>query len=209
MSGNKNRKKQNGYTIAPFPRERQLVIDTSRLRKRKHSIHGLVEVDVTNIRQYLREHKTRTGERLSFTAYILFCLGHAVEENKAVHAYRNWRGQLVLFDDVDVTTIIEVNLEDQTFPLAHIVRGTNKRSFRDIHEEIRAVQNNPQQSPSGQRWKWAKMFAVLLSFLRIAGQTCIQIGEIQRLDYRNVFSSIFSALRLDEGRTWVRKGAPP
>lgn len=167
MSGHKNRTQGSGYTIAPFPRERQLVIDSSKLGKRKHNIHGLVEVDVTVVRHYLRDQKTRTGESLSFTAYILYCLGRAIAENKAVHGYRNWRGQLILFDDVDITTIIEVNLEDQTFPLAHIIRRTNKRSFHDIHAEIRRVQSQPEQSPSGQRWKYARWFSIMPSFLRI------------------------------------------
>jgi pyruvate/2-oxoglutarate dehydrogenase complex dihydrolipoamide acyltransferase (E2) component len=159
--------KDDRCSVVPFPRERQLVIDSARLGKRKHSIHGLVEADVTRVRRFLREHKALTGERLSFTAYILFCLGRAVTENKAVHAYRNWRGQLVLFDDVDVTTIVEVELDEQLFPLAHIIRSTNTRSFRDIHDEIRRVQKTPAQSPSGQRWRSARYLALLPSFLRI------------------------------------------
>lgn len=159
--------KKDGYSAAPFPRERQLVIDSARLGKRKHSIHGLVEADVTRVRRFLREHKAKTGERLSFTAYLLSCLGHAVAEHKSVHAYRNWRGQLVMFNDVDVTTIVEVQLEGQLFPLAHIIRSTNTRSFRDIHGEIRRVQKTPEQSPSGQRWRFARYLALLPSFLRI------------------------------------------
>ena len=159
--------KKDGYSVAPFPRERQLVIDSARLGKHKHSIHGLVEADVTYVRGFLREHKAKTGEKLSFTAYILFCLGRAIAENKAVHAYRSWRGKLVLFDDVDVTTIIEIEIEDQLFPLAHIIRKTNRRSFRDIHEEIRRVQSNPEHSPSGQRWKYARLFAIMPGYLRI------------------------------------------
>jgi hypothetical protein len=33
---------------------------------------------------------------LSFTAFLAACVGHAVDMNKSVHAYRNWRNQLVL-----------------------------------------------------------------------------------------------------------------
>ena len=33
------------------------------------------------------------------------------------------------------------------FPLVHIERGANKRAFRDIHDEIRAIQAKPARSP--------------------------------------------------------------
>lgn len=167
MNAHKTNSPSTGYTSAPFPKERQLVIDSARLGKRKHTIHGLVEIDITQPRSYMQEHKTRTGESLSLTGYIIFCLGKAVAENTAVHAYRDWRGRLIMFDDVDVTTIIEARLGDQLFPLAHIIRGTNRRTYRDIHDEIRSVKSNPQRSPGGQRWNYARLFSLMPATLRI------------------------------------------
>ena len=67
MSGHKNRTRGNGYTIAPFPRERQLVIDSSKLGKRKHNIHGLVEVDVTAVGMFGK----RGGWGIPLTLYTL------------------------------------------------------------------------------------------------------------------------------------------
>ncbi len=57
--------------------------------QRTPMIHGLVEVDVTRARAFLRDHKVKTGESLSFTAFIAMCLGKAVDENKAVQACRS------------------------------------------------------------------------------------------------------------------------
>ena len=51
-------------------------------------IYGLFEVDVTRAREFFADHKAKTGESLSFTAFIITCLAHAVDENKAVHACR-------------------------------------------------------------------------------------------------------------------------
>ena len=70
------------YEIVPFPRMRHLVIDIMRTAQRKHMIHGLVEVDVTRARQYIRKQEARTGEQLSFTAFVATCLGKAVDMNK-------------------------------------------------------------------------------------------------------------------------------
>jgi hypothetical protein len=77
----------------------------------------------------------------------------------------------VLFDEVDVTTMIEIELEARKFPLAHIVRAVNTRSFHDIHDEIRAIQTNPQRSPSMAlgNHKFVRLFLRLPPFLRDLG----------------------------------------
>lgn len=131
--------KQQNFTTVPYPRSRAFVVDAAHVASRKHMIHGLVEFDVTEPRRILREHQERTGESLSFTAFVLHCAGAAVAEDRLVHAYRDWRGRLVLFEDVDINTIVEIELEDRRFPLAHVVRATDRRSVRDLHDEIRSV----------------------------------------------------------------------
>jgi hypothetical protein len=47
---------------------------------------------------------------------------------------------LVLFRDVDVLTWIERKIEGQPVVLPCIVRAANRKTFREIHEEIRAAQ---------------------------------------------------------------------
>ena len=65
---------------------RRLEINLARLSHRKNLIRGLVEVDVTRARRFLREEKLRTGKALSFTAFISACLGQAIAENWQVQA---------------------------------------------------------------------------------------------------------------------------
>lgn len=160
--------KRQECKIVPFPRLRQLIVDSGRFARRKHNVRCLVEVDVTHVRQFIRAHKTKTGESLSFTAFIIACLGQAVDSDKSIHAYRNWRNQLVLFDEVDVLTYIEVELNGQKFPLAHIIRATNRKSWQEIHAEIRAVQAHPENSPKAQQWNAAQWFLLLPGFVRQA-----------------------------------------
>ena len=155
-----------GYQTLPYPRSRRLVIDAMRAGSRKHMIHGLVEFDVTRPRALLRAHKERSGESLSFTAFVLHCVGRAVAEDRMVHAVRDWRGRLVLFDDVDVNTIIEIELEERRFPLAYVVRAVNRRSVRELHDEIRAVQHNPDRSHGEGTFKLMHWYVRLPGFLR-------------------------------------------
>ncbi len=144
---------QAGYSVLPVPPERQLVVEGGRLAARKHTVTALVEVDVTRARQVLREHKARTGEAVSFTAFVIACLGQAVGENKAVHACRDWRNRFILFDDVDVNMSIEIEHEGRKLVLPHFVRAANRRSLREIHAEIRAAQAQPEATREfGLRW---------------------------------------------------------
>lgn len=129
--------------VMPFPRERRLITDVGWMAKNKATIYGLLEIDVTKPRQIIRDHKEKTGERLSFTAYLTTCVGQAVDSNKYLHAYQDWLGRLVLYEEVDIATMIEVEKDGKTFPVGHIVRAANKKAFREIHEEIRAVQTKP------------------------------------------------------------------
>jgi pyruvate/2-oxoglutarate dehydrogenase complex dihydrolipoamide acyltransferase (E2) component len=132
------------YTIEPFPAARQIIVEAGRLGARRPLIHGLLEIDVTRARTVLREHKARTGEALSFTAFIVACLARAIDADRRVQAYRNWRNQLIVFDEVDVVTLIETERGGVALP--HIIRAANRKSFREIHAEIRAVQTKPIRS---------------------------------------------------------------
>ena len=123
---------------------------------------ALFEVDVTAPRQALRAQKARTGATLSFTAFVIACLAKAIDENKALHAYRDWRNRLILFDTVDVNTMVEVALDGRNVVLPVCIRAANQRTINDMHAEIRAVQANPLQARAiGVRW-----FARLPRFAR-------------------------------------------
>lgn len=136
-------KGEREYKIVPFPRSRQLVVDVGWMARRKSTIRGLFEVDVSRPRRIIRNHQQRNGEKLSFTAYLVACAGQAIEANKSLHAYRDWRGRLVVFEEVDIATMIEIEHEGTRLPLGHIVRAANRKSVHDIHSEIREVQRRP------------------------------------------------------------------
>lgn len=95
------------FEILPFPRMWRFVTDFGWISRRKHMIRGLLEVDVTEARRILRDYKASSGESISFTAFLAACLGQAVEADKRVQAQRDWRGRLMVFEDVDVGMLVE------------------------------------------------------------------------------------------------------
>jgi pyruvate/2-oxoglutarate dehydrogenase complex dihydrolipoamide acyltransferase (E2) component len=128
------------YHVVPYPKMRRLMAVAFRSAQHKPIIYGLLQVDVTKARTFLKEHKAQTGESLSFTAFLIACLAQAVDEHKAVQAFRKGRKRLIMFEDVDVATPIERDVSGQKPSIQYTVRAANRKTFREIHQEIRAAQ---------------------------------------------------------------------
>ena len=131
------------YRVVKLPAARRVTHNYLDLYWWKHSIYALLEVDVTNARQFIEKHKARTGEALSFTGYLAFCLARAVEEDKSVQAYLKGRKHLVIFDDVDVFLPVERELGESPVAVPYVIRRANHKSFLEIHHEIREFQTQP------------------------------------------------------------------
>ncbi|HEU4354118.1 MAG TPA: 2-oxo acid dehydrogenase subunit E2 [Actinomycetota bacterium] len=133
-------KQRTESQVVPFTKSRRFMREAIRSTHHKPMMHGLLEVDVSKARAYLREEKERTGGSPSFTAFISACLGRAVDEHRYVHALWKGRHHLVLFGEVDVLTWIEREIAGQAYVFPCIVRSANRKTFREIHDDIRAAQ---------------------------------------------------------------------
>jgi pyruvate/2-oxoglutarate dehydrogenase complex dihydrolipoamide acyltransferase (E2) component len=122
---------------------RRIWLNMLDLPRPTHPMYGLLEVDVTAVRKFIVAHMARTGEALSFTGFLAYCLARAVDEDKAVQAYPKGRKQVVLFDDVDVGLMIEQKIGEKRELTAHVIRGANHKTYREIHQEIRTAQTTP------------------------------------------------------------------
>jgi pyruvate/2-oxoglutarate dehydrogenase complex dihydrolipoamide acyltransferase (E2) component len=150
-------KQHDDYKVIPYSKLRRVLAVMYRSVQRKPMTHGLIEVDVTRVRKFLQEHKAKTGESLSFTAFIITCLAHAIDENKALHACRKGSKHLVLFDEVDVATQIEREVTGHKQNITYIIRAANTKTFREIHHEIRAAKVQAVE----QAWEGLKDFGWL------------------------------------------------
>ena len=149
------------YKMVSYPKYRRWMAAAYRSTHHKPMIHVLLEVDVNRARTFLREQKAKTGESLSFTAFLIACLAQAVDENKAVQACRKGRKYLILFDDVDVMIQIERDMAGQKQPIPYTIRAANRKTFREIHHEIKAAQ--VEDVPKA--WERFKAFQFLPIFL--------------------------------------------
>jgi pyruvate/2-oxoglutarate dehydrogenase complex dihydrolipoamide acyltransferase (E2) component len=136
-----------GYTQKKWHVSRNAIVDAGHFASRRHFVHGLIRVDVTEIRLYLRDQKARDGGvSLSFTGYVVKCLADTIANHHPMaHAYRTFCGtKLVIPDAVDVVCLIEHKKDGVALP--HIIRKANEKTWEEISQEIRRVQNEPRES---------------------------------------------------------------
>lgn len=87
-----------GYQLRPFPKIRRAYVDVLREGHRRHTIHGLVEVDVTDARAAIRAPAAAGGPRLSFTGFIVACTPKPVDEDRLMHARRRHQSLTISVD---------------------------------------------------------------------------------------------------------------
>jgi pyruvate/2-oxoglutarate dehydrogenase complex dihydrolipoamide acyltransferase (E2) component len=152
------------FEVKPFPSIRQATIGVLRAASRKHMIHALLEVDVSKPRDLIRRYATMRGESISFTGYLIHCLAKAIDRNRHMHAYRDWRNRLIIFDDVDVSTPIERHIGEKKQVVPIIIRSANKKSLFELHGEIRQAQSS---KPEETRViSLMKLYLLLPAFIR-------------------------------------------
>jgi pyruvate/2-oxoglutarate dehydrogenase complex dihydrolipoamide acyltransferase (E2) component len=154
------KKQVTPYHVVDLTPARRAWLNILDLPRPTLSMYGLLEVDVTVARRFIAEHKARAGETLSFTGFLACCLARAVDEDKAVQAYRKGPKQLVLFDDVDVGLMVERQIGETRALTGHVIRGANHKTYLEIHQEIRSVQSTP-VPPSSEMPAWFRSAMLL------------------------------------------------
>lgn len=138
------------FETRPFLKIRRAYGDLLAAARTKDIVHGLVEIDVTDARRLIARRRA-AGEDSSFTAYLLHVIGRAVDEDRALHAYRR-RNRLIIFDEVDANTQIEAAVDGQPVVKSVVIRAINHKTVAAITAEIRAEQQSTPESDRRYRW---------------------------------------------------------
>lgn len=126
------------FEVEHYPPSRVATFDVGVLGGRKHHVVGLLEIDVTVPRQRIRE-LLRGGVEVGFISWFVSVLGRTVAENRKVHAVNQGRGRQILFRDVDVSLLLEREVQGVKVPLPTIVRAADTKGAEEIHRELEGV----------------------------------------------------------------------
>ncbi len=156
------------YQIKKFSKNRKMVFDLIDLGTKKHHIKALFEIDVTKGREFIRKHEEKTGEKLSFSGWMIKCIGDAIGEFKIMNSLRKGKRKFYIFEDVDIGIIVERNIGGKLVPTKYFMKKVNEKSFREINDEIRKVQKQkPKRTgQTEEKNKTMEIFIAMPKFIR-------------------------------------------
>jgi pyruvate/2-oxoglutarate dehydrogenase complex dihydrolipoamide acyltransferase (E2) component len=108
---------------------------------------------------------TQSGEVVSITSYIAKVLASTVAANPQMHAFLHKGRELIMFADVDLSVMIEREVDGSLLPLPYIVRAANQKNFIAVDEELQRAKIAPLQTQGPLSALEAQFFA-LPRFLR-------------------------------------------
>jgi len=147
-------KHKKGYTISPLSFSRKVVRASASVTKRRNTIHCLTEIDITEPRRLIAEHFSKTGEKLSFTAYIVTCLARTIAEQPELNSFISWN-RFVVLDDVTISVLVEREIKGERIPEPLGIQQAPLKTYRQIGDEIRQAQANEEKkigSLTGTGW---------------------------------------------------------
>jgi len=166
-------KNKNGYRSIPLSFNRRTVIASATVTREKNAIHSFTEIDITEPRRLLKEYFERTGEKLSFTAYIVACLAYAIKDHPLLNSFIKGR-RLIILDDITISVLIERELGEEKVPEPVAIKQAQLKTYRQINNEIREAKTKHSDRLGGLSGKgWIRFIPVFLmkTFVRTADKS--------------------------------------
>ena len=124
------------YKIKRFPKTRIATNDVCAVGLQKHHIAAMIEIDMSESREKIKQHK-ENSEEISFTAWLIKAISKTVKENEFAASYLKGKRKVVIFNDINVSIAVEKDLHGQKVPIPLIIRKANERSLVSITRQIR------------------------------------------------------------------------
>lgn len=128
------------YTFRKIPRTRVATFDIYGIGVLKHHVSSILEFDVTDSRRKLQE-KRRSGQNISFNAWLIKSISMVVSQHKEAAAYLYNKKKIIVFDDVNVSILVEKVLGNQKIPIPLVIEKADKKSAVEISSEILEAQD--------------------------------------------------------------------
>lgn len=125
----------HSYQFKNIARSRVATFDIFAVGLEKHHIVAMLEFDVTSSRARLRTLR-KDGITISFNAWLIKIIGSVLNIHKEAAAYRYNKRRLILFNDINVSVIVEKKIGDVKVPIPLVIEKVNEKTAVEITREI-------------------------------------------------------------------------
>lgn len=126
---------QPSYSDYKYSPVRQFTGDIGRLSREMHTIRAFIEVDLTHALEQIKALRS-PGYKVSFMAWFIKVLADTVEIHPPVNGIKKGRNRVIVFKQIDISTIVEKQVNGASVPLPMVLRGANTKSAIQISQEI-------------------------------------------------------------------------
>ncbi|NPV40379.1 MAG: hypothetical protein HPY72_03420 [Anaerolineae bacterium] len=130
------------FTKIHYPAVRVFTADTGRISMEKHYVRSLLEVDVTDALQKLKQMRV-PGRKTSFLAWFIKVTADTVAQHPPINGIRKGRNSIWVPRSVDVSTVAEKVIDNMPVPLPLVLREANRKSPVQLNDEIQAAVAQP------------------------------------------------------------------
>lgn len=131
---------RDSYKFQNIPRSRIATFDIFAVGLRKHHIAAMLEFDVTESRVRLRNLR-KNGITISFNAWLIKVIGDVLHKHSEASAYLFSKKKLIIFNDINISLIVEKKIGDAKVPIPLVIEKTNEKSPVEITKEIEKAKN--------------------------------------------------------------------
>ncbi|QQS31302.1 MAG: 2-oxo acid dehydrogenase subunit E2 [Sphingobacteriales bacterium] len=125
-----------------FPDSRIATNDVCAVGLNKHHIAAMIEIDVTKSREKIKSDQLE-NRNISFTAWLVKTISITVKEYENVAAYLKGKRNLIVFNDINVSILVEKEIKGHSVPIPLIINKANERSIESIANQINEARKQP------------------------------------------------------------------
>lgn len=128
------------FRIHRFPKSRIATLDVGEIGRQKHHITALLEMDVTEGREKIKNLKG-DKRKISFTAWLIKVISLTIKEYDHSASYLKGKRKLIIFDDINISLAVEKELNGHHVPIPLVIEKANERSVESITDQINEARN--------------------------------------------------------------------
>lgn len=169
---------EKGFSRKKLSFARKVVIASTAVTGEKNTIHSFSEVDISTPKRLFAEYAESSSNKISFTGYIVTCLGRTVSRHPHLNAFIS-SGSMIKLDDVTINVLFEKEIDGEKVPDSIGISNCAEKKLLEIHSEIRDAQKKTGEhlgSLSGSTWVRFIPGFLLKTFIRIADRS-VRMGR--------------------------------
>jgi pyruvate/2-oxoglutarate dehydrogenase complex dihydrolipoamide acyltransferase (E2) component len=131
---------KDNFILSKIPQSRIATFDIFSVGMLKHHVSALLEFDVTESRKKLHTLR-KSGVNVSFNAWIIKVISSILQKHPEASAYLYNKKKLIIFNDINISILVEKNIGDKKVPIPLVIEKTNQKTALEITGEIETAKN--------------------------------------------------------------------